>query len=94
MGLMPLGGDVSYGGKCRGRFAGGYCICVLKIYDELFQLVDGGQSSQSLGERQKAGETNAHSGDLRHVTWLERGCEAGIGCDEAGGAGVSRPGDS
>ena len=75
------------GGRGRGRFAGGYCICVLKKCHELFKLVEGGQSSQSLGERQKAGETSAHSGDRRHVGWRERGCEAGIGCNEAGGAG-------
>ena len=81
-------------GRRRGRFAGRYCICVLKKYHELFNLVDRGQSSQSLGERQKAGETSAHSGDLRHVALPEHGCEAGIGWDEAGGPGVSRPGDS
>ena len=82
------------GRRRRGRFAGCYCICVLKKYHELFKLVDGGQSSQSLGEKQKAEETSAHSGDLRYAAWPECGCEAGIGCDEAGGPGVSRPGDS
>ena len=94
MGLMPLCGSGGGGGRCRGRFAGGYCICVLKKYHELFKLVEEGQSSQSLGERKKAGETSVRSGDRRHVVWRERGCEAGIGCTEAGGAGTSRPGDS
>ena len=32
------------------------------------------------------------SGGHRHVVWLERGCEAGIGFHEAGETGVSRLG--
>lgn len=90
MDLMPLGGSGGSGGRFQGRFARGCSMCVLKKHDELFRLVEGGQSRQSLGEGQEAGETRALSGDCRRVVWLERGCEAGIGSNEARGAEASR----
>lgn len=56
-------------------------LCILKKHHGYLGCY-GKDSPESIWQSQKSGETRVHSG--------ERGCEAGVSCDEAGGAGGSR----
>lgn len=46
MDAMPLGGGGDSRGRCQGKFAGAYSICVLKKHHELFRLAEGEAQSR------------------------------------------------